>query len=158
MLPIQRARFDSWSGNYIPHATAKSLHAAIKNPHATAKISYSQINKSFFKKPTSLPSFPRNPSLSFDYLLPEVLDVFNHSILVNPITTQPHHLGLPITLIKEDFWRQRQDWKLKPYLRRYVSVRKLLHLFICDSSVCEWDDNSIPLQSSCFAHRKLSRR
>ena len=42
-------RFNAWSGNWIPHAATKSLHAA-------TKTSYSQINKYFFKGRTWIKS------------------------------------------------------------------------------------------------------
>ena len=32
LLPMQRPGFDPWSGNSVPHATNRSLHATTKNP------------------------------------------------------------------------------------------------------------------------------
>ena len=41
----REARFDPWSGNWIPHAANKSIHMATKIPSAVSKTWYSQINK-----------------------------------------------------------------------------------------------------------------
>ena len=49
---MQGPRYDTWSGNDIPHTTAKKiLRAAAETPSAAATTHFSQTNKSmFFKK------------------------------------------------------------------------------------------------------------
>ena len=42
---MQGAQFNPWSGNYIPHATAKSHMPQLKILHATPKSQHSQLNK-----------------------------------------------------------------------------------------------------------------